>query len=134
MEDKDRNTTEAVDTEKREGKRGISPKMLIFLQLIVVFYTFSGVSGKVASAAELLSPEFLIFFGVQVLILAVYALMWQQVIKRVPLSLAYANRAVALIWSMLWAVVFFHEGVSLQNIIGVLTVIAGTVIVNTDGK
>ena len=64
--------------------------------------------------------------------LCVYAILWQQIIKRVDLSIAYANRSIALLWSMLWAVLFFHETVTLKNIIGVIFVITGTMIVNRD--
>ena len=37
---------------------------------------------------------------------------------------------MALLWSMVWAVVFFHEQVSIRQIVGVALVILGTVIVN----
>ena len=57
-----------------------------------------------------------------------------QIIKKFDLSIAYANRAIALLWSMVWAAVFFHEGITVQNIIGVLIVLAGTIIVNSDGN
>ena len=68
----------------------------------------------------------------EIVILGVYALLWQQIIKRFDLSVAYANRSIALLWSMLWAVVFFHETVTIQNAIGAAVVIAGTIVVNTD--
>ena len=35
---------------------------------------------------------------------------------------------------MLWAVLLFREQVSLQNIIGVLIVLCGVMLVNSDGK
>lgn len=65
-------------------------------------------------------------------LLGVYALLWQQMIKRFELSVAYANRSMAVVWSMVWAVVFFHDTITLRNVIGVLLVVAGTVIINTD--
>lgn len=68
------------------------------------------------------------------MILGVYAVLWQQIIKRFELSVAYANRAMVLVWSMVWAVAIFHDEITVQNIFGVLLVIAGTVIINTDTK
>ena len=53
-------------------------------------------------------------------------------IKRVDLSFAYANRAVAIAWSMLWAAVIFGETITAQNLIGVGIVLIGTMLVNTD--
>jgi len=45
-----------------------------------------------------------------------YAIFWQQIIKRVDLSVAYANRSIAILWSMIWAALIFGEHISVQNI------------------
>ena len=50
---------------------------------------------------------------------------WQQVIKKFSLSTAYANKSVYLLWSQIWAVLIFHENLSIQNIIGILVVLFG---------
>ncbi len=105
---------------------------LIFLQAIVVIYTLSGVAAKFASGYEFMSFGFVLCYGIEILILGVYAILWQQIIKGIDLSVAYANRSVALLWSMVWAVLFFNETVSWKNILGVLLVIAGTIIVNKE--
>ena len=63
-------------------------------------------------------------------VLGIYALCWQQVIKRVELSVAYANRAMALLWSLLWAVLLFGEQITVKKLIGVGLVLAGTLIIN----
>lgn len=55
----------------------------------------------------------------------IYAIAWQQVIKKFSLSTAYANKSVYLLWSQVWAVVIFHENLSVQNIVGILIVLAG---------
>ena len=46
-------------------------------------------------------------------------------IKKFSLSTAYANKSVYLLWSQVWAVIIFHENLSLQNIIGILIVLIG---------
>lgn len=107
---------------------------IIVLQLIVMIYTLSGVASKFAAAGEFLSLRFILFYGLEIALLGVYAILWQQMIKKFDLSIAYANRSIALLWSMMWAVIFFQEHVSVKNIIGVLIVIAGTIIINSDGK
>lgn len=109
-------------------------KNIILLQGVVVIYTLSGIMSKNASANGDNLVKFLIFFGLEFLMLAVYAVLWQQMIKRFELSVAYANRSMAVLWSMLWAVLFFHDEITVKNIIGVLLVTAGTVIINTDFK
>jgi len=67
-------------------------------------------------------------------ILGVYAVLWQQMIKRFELSVAYANRSMAVVLSMVWAVVFFHDTITVQNVLGVVLVVAGTWIINTEAK
>ena len=115
---------------ERETKRKLSIRDILLLQIIVVIYTLSGVAGKFASGYGFLSPGFILCYGIEILILGVYAVLWQQIIKRFDLSIAYANRSIALLWSMIWAVLLFHERVTVKNLIGVAIVIAGTMIVN----
>lgn len=109
-----------------------SLKNIILLQAVIVIYTISGVMSKEASKSQGSLTRFLFFFGMEFVILAVYAVLWQQIIKRFELSVAYANRSMAVVWSMVWAVVFFHDTITIQNIAGVLLVVVGTFIVNTE--
>jgi multidrug transporter EmrE-like cation transporter len=55
-------------------------------------------------------------------------------IKRFELSVAYANRAMALLWSAVWAIVLFRDTLALKQVIGIAFVVLGTVIVNSDQK
>ncbi|MCI8314317.1 MAG: EamA family transporter [Lachnospiraceae bacterium] len=109
-----------------------SLKNIILLQAVIVIYTISGVMSKEASKSQGNLIRFLFFFGMEFVILAVYAVLWQQIIKRFELSVAYANRSMAVVWSMVWAVVFFHDTITLQNIVGVLLVVVGMLIVNSE--
>lgn len=107
-------------------------KNIIVLQAVVVVYTLSSVVAKLATGRELFSLSFFLFYGLEIVILGIYAILWQQMIKKFDLSVAYANRAMALLWSALWAVILFHEGLSVKQMFGIVLVIMGTVIVNTD--
>lgn len=120
--------------QEKARKKSIQLKDIIGLQLIVMIYTLSGVASKFASTGRFLSFKFILFYGLEIALLGIYAILWQQMIKKFDLSIAYANRSIALLWSMMWAVVFFHEQVTIKNIIGVLIVIVGTIIINSDGK
>lgn len=110
----------------------IKLKDIAVLQFAVMIYTLSGVAAKNAALYEPLSWGFLLCYGLEILILGVYAIVWQQLIKRFDLSIAYANRSMAILWSMIWAVLFFHEMITIKNILGVIIVLAGTMIVNSD--
>ena len=120
------------DIEKNNKKNLI--KNIVMLQLVIIIYTFSTVVAKFASQNEFFSMKFILFYGLEILILAIYAILWQQIIKKFQISIAYANRAMSLLWAIVWALVFFHEEVTIKNIIGVIIVIIGTIIVNKDDK
>lgn len=70
-----------------------------------------------------------VFLMLMILNCFIYALAWQKVIRHFDLNVAYAHKTVYLIWSQIWAVVIFHENLSLQNIIGLLVVFVGVMVV-----
>lgn len=107
-------------------------KNIALLQGVIIIYTISSVMSKEASASGGNLLRFLFFFGMEFVMLGVYALLWQQIIKRFALSVAYANRSMSVVWSMVWAVIFFHDTITIQNIAGVVLVVAGIWIINTD--
>jgi drug/metabolite transporter (DMT)-like permease len=107
-------------------------KNIVILQCVVVIYTISSLMSKNASASEGDVVRFLFWFGMEFVVLGIYAILWQQVIKKFELSVAYANRSMAVVWSMAWAVIFFHDTITVKNIIGVCLVVIGTIIVNTE--
>ncbi len=111
-------------------KQKITLKNVLILQAVIVVYTLSGVMAAIASRQKALSLRFFLFYLAELVILGIYALLWQQMIKRFELSVAYANRAMALLWSLVWSVVIFHDRVTPRHIIGVGLVILGTVIIN----
>lgn len=105
---------------------------LLVLQAVVIIYTFSTVIGKFAaeSAENQKGVLFLALYGAEIAVLGIYAILWQQMIKKFELSVAYANRAVALLWSLLWAVLLFGEQITVKKLAGIALVIAGTGIIN----
>ena len=120
-----------MNTNQKKNKK-ISLKQILLLQTVVMIYTASGIFAKLASGNPFLSFKFILFYGAEICILGIYALLWQQIIKKVDLSIAYANRAMAIIWSMIWAAVIFKDNITIQNIIGVIIVLIGTMIVNSE--
>ena len=107
-------------------------KTLLGLQGAVMLYSFADVAAKLASAHPVLSAPYVLWIGAEVLILGVYALCWQQIIKRVDISVAYSNRASAVVWTTLWAALLFHEKLTPQNLLGIAILFAGIWTVNRD--
>ena len=61
--------------------------------------------------------------------LGFYAIVWQQIIKHLPLNTAYANKAVTIIWGILWGFLFFDEQIKWNMIVGAVVVIIGVILV-----
>lgn len=101
--------------------------VFIFLHMLLMVYSFTGVFTKLAAGQIFLSLQFFIYYGFVIMMLGVYAMGWQQVIKRLPLTTAFANKAITIAWGMLWGVLFFKEKVSIGNLIGAAIVIVGVV-------
>jgi drug/metabolite transporter (DMT)-like permease len=102
----------------------------LLLQLSVFVYSFSMVAARLASQNDFLTPGYILFFGLEIAILGIYAVLWQQVIKRFDLSVAYINKSVTLLWSMLWNYLIFSQGITFRKVLGVLIVMAGVVFMN----
>lgn len=113
-------------------KKKITLKDILFLQAIIMIFSASSVVAKLASGQALLSVNWILFYGLEIFLLGVYAIFWQQAIKKFDLSIAYANRAMVLLWSIVWAVLIFKEKITVQNIIGLVVVILGIVIINAE--
>ena len=102
---------------------------LISLNILLLVYSLSSVFSKLASQHEFLSFEFIFWYGLVVLLLGLYAVFWQQIIKHLPLNTAYANKAVVIVWGILWGALFFKETITWNMIVGSAVVIAGVVLV-----
>lgn len=110
------------------GERRKRLGVLLALHLLLMLYSTSGILSKTAARYPFMSPGFILSYGGMIAVLGVYAIGWQQVIKRIPLTTAYANRAVTVILGIIWGAVLFHEGVSPLKVVGALVVLAGVVL------
>ena len=109
-------------------------KAILFLQGAVFVYSLTTVISKLVSNYEFLSKEYIFMYFLDFAVLGIYAILWQQLLKRFELSIAYANKAMTLLWSLLWSTVLFHEPVTVVKLLGVLMVIAGTIVLNSPQK
>ena len=126
----------SVHSETKEYLRifnfgGIMSKIKDYIQLHlnILLFSLTSVFSKFASIQYnrhgLRSPMLYVFLFLMIANCGIYAIAWQQVIKKFSLSTAYANKSVYLLWSQIWAVFIFHESLSARNIIGLLVVLFG---------
>lgn len=108
-------------------------KPYIQLHILLLIYSLGGIFSKLAAQQEFLSTRFILFYGVVLLDLFLYALVWQQILKKLPLVTAYANKAVTVIWGLVWGFLVFKETVTIWNLIGALVIVFGVyIVVKTD--
>ena len=103
-------------------------KTMLLLHLMIAGYSLSGIFTKLASNTQFMSLKFCLFYGTVLVILFLYAIGWQQIIKRVPLTLAYSARAAGVVWGMIWGVTIFKDKITPTNLIGAALIICGIVL------
>ncbi len=86
-----------------------SAKWFLLLHLILGVYASSSVCSKLAAQQPFLSVGFILLYGGMLAALVVYAFGWQQVIKHLPLTTAYANKAITVVWGILLGFLLFGK-------------------------
>ena len=110
-------------------------RLYLLLHVFLAVYSTVGIVSKLAAGQGFLSLPFLLLYGLELLLLMFYALGWQQFIKRLPLSAAYANKAVTVVWGCLWGLLIFREKLTPGKLAGCLLVLAGVALYGwADGR
>ncbi len=107
----------------------IKIKYIIYLNILFLFYSFVGVFAKLASQQTFFSKSFIQYYLIELLILGIHAIFWQQILKKLSLSIAYSHFALFILWNFLWAHIFFNEQITLNNIFGSILIIFGIFLV-----
>ena len=103
-------------------------KWFLLLHVNLGIYAGSSVCSKLAAQQPFLSAAFIVLYGLMLLALVTYAVGWQQVIKHLPLTTAYANKAITVVWGILLGFLLFGESITLRQFIGAAVIIVGIVL------
>jgi len=95
---------------------------------INMVYASVGVCTKMAALQTPFSWPYLLWFGGAVAVIGTYAILWQQVLRRIELSTAYMFKGTTLIFTMLIAALLFGETITIPNIVGSVIIIIGITI------
>ena len=106
----------------------------IFLHICVLLFTATTILSKYASTYEFLSLNYIIIFALMIINLGVYAILWQQAIKPFNASVAYSNKSVTTIWTLIFSAIIFDERITIYNIIGTVMIILGVVLVTSENE
>lgn len=115
-------------------KKSSTIKNFIILHATLLLYTISSVFSKIASNQEFLSLNYILSYGMVLFILFVYALVWQQILKETDLTVAYANKAIVIVWGILWGAVLFDEKIRLNMVAGAVIIMIGIWMVAKDNE
>lgn len=101
-----------------------------YLALIGVnlVYACTSIFTKMASRQDILSWPYLLWIAGAIGVMGVYALLWQQIIARMPLSTAYMFKGTSLIFVLLFSILLFGEAITLSNVIGAVIIIIGIIL------
>ena len=100
----------------------------ISLISINLLYACVSIFTKYASQQEFLSWNYMLWLVGAVGVMGVYAVLWQQVLKRIELSMAYMFKGTSIVFVMLLAYVLFGEQITWNNILGAIIIIVGIVL------
>ena len=110
------------------------PRTVMLLHIGIFGCSLAGVCGKLAATQPFCSPRFLFFYTASLGILGAYALFWQQMLKRLPLTTAYACRGMSVVWAAGWGWLIFGESLTLKSACAAVLVLAGIrLAVSADG-
>ncbi len=102
--------------------------VLIVLHVMLAIWSCTDVLSKYAAGEDFFSTGFFVMWAGVLVLMGVYALGWQQVIRRMPLATAFANKAITIVWGLFWGVALFGEAVTPGKIVGAVLVVAGIVL------
>lgn len=101
----------------------------IFLLIAINFlYACVSIFTKYASQQEFLSWNYMLGVIGAIGVMGLYAVLWQQMLRRIELSMAYMFKGTSLVFVMLLAYILFGEQITWNNIVGAAIIIIGIVL------
>ncbi len=106
---------------------------IALLALIAVFMeSLTSPCLKLGGKYPFLSFGYIAWFCIAVLILGFYAVCWQLILEKIPLTTAYLRRGASYVLIFVWATVIFHEQITKMQLLGIVVIIIGMVVSISD--
>lgn len=104
-------------------------KTYFLLHFILLLYSINGIFSKLASTKEFMCLDFILLYGIVLFNLFIYAILWQQILKKIPLTIAFSNKSIVIVWGMIWGKFIFNETIKWNMILGTIIIILGVYMV-----
>ena len=108
-----------------QTNRVISWKQVIHLLAVFLLYSFEPIAAKYTSQQGIGSISFWLGLVTIFGILGFYAVLWQQLLKGIPLSTAYMFRGSTLIYVLILSLILLGDSITAFNCIGAGMIVAG---------
>ncbi len=103
-------------------------KNVLLAIILYLFFSTSSIFMKFASMQNTLFKS-IIFYGLSMGTLGVFAILWQKLLTKFDLSKVYIFKATTIIWGMVFGFLIFKESVTINMIIGSIITIIGISII-----
>ncbi len=115
-----------------KGTKNIVPVLSMHAAFLV--YSLYPLIGKYAARNRFLSLPFMLLASAAGALLCIYAVLWQQVLKHVPLATAIASKSITIVWEMVFGRLCFGEEISPKMLAGTALIVIGIFVLNRDGE
>lgn len=99
--------------------------VLLLLAVTLLIQSFSSVFVKMAGRYPVMSFHFLFYYGMGILCLGIFSIMWQFLLERIPLTTAYLRKGITYVLVLIWSVLIFREQITWNNVLGSIIIIIG---------
>ena len=106
-------------------------KKYIFLYSCFLIYSLSTIFAKIAAQQNMV-VKVSVFIGLEIMCLGLYAVIWQQVLKKFSLVTAMSSKGIVVIFNLIWSALLFGETVTIYNIAGAVIIVGGIWMVSSD--
>ena len=103
----------------------MNQKEVTILVGVNLVYACTSIFTKMASQQDMLSWPYLLWITGAIGVMGIYALLWQQIIRRMPISTAYMFKGTSLVFVLLISSLLFSEAITVNNVIGSVIIIIG---------
>lgn len=111
---------------KMQGKLNIASFALLIVAFLI--YSTTGIFTKLSSGEVFLSQGYILYFAFVLASIGIYAVLWQIILNKVPLTQAYLFKSITVLFSLFFAYYIFSEVVTKYNIVGAAFIVAGIII------
>ena len=102
----------------------------ILILVTFLVYSLSGVFSKYASFYDPLSWGYILCLGAVIVVLGVYAVLWQKLLSMMQLNKAFLCKSITLFFGLIIANLLFKEQITFNNILGTIIILSGLIVLS----